>query len=368
LLIKGRYNYYYNLETVGNMITYRDAGVDIYKEDRIIKALLSQITFKRTDSFKPCEELIGHYAGAVEFGDYYLVLCTDGVGSKIVVARMANRYDTVPIDMIAMNVNDAISIGAEPVALVDYIAVEDIDEEIARQIGKGLNEGLKEANISLIGGETATIPDIVKGIDIAGTVLAIVRRDQVITGRDIKEGDVIVGLRSSGIHSNGLSLARKVFFEIGGMDIHHKLPYGKTLGEELLTPTRIYVKPVLEMIKKIKVKGLAHITGGGFRKLRRLKGDVVYLIDNLPEPHPIFKEIQRIGNIPDEEMFRTFNMGIGFCVIVDKRDSEKVIEIGEKYGIPSYVIGKVLEDIEIGGKKIRDKVVVRYRGKDIVLE
>ncbi|MBW9220591.1 phosphoribosylformylglycinamidine cyclo-ligase [Methanothermococcus sp. SCGC AD-155-N22] len=350
------------------MVTYRDAGVDIYKEDRIIRALISQITFKRTDRFKPCEELIGHYAGAIEFGDYYLVLCTDGVGSKMVVAKMANRYDTVPIDMIAMNVNDAISIGAEPVALVDYIAVEDIDEEIARQIGKGLNEGLKEANISLIGGETATLPDIVKGIDIAGTVLAVVRKDKVITGRDIEEGDVIVGLRSSGIHSNGLSLARKVFFEIGGMDIHHKLPHGKTVGEELLTPTRIYVKPVLEMIREVKVKGLAHITGGGFRKLRRLKKDVVYLIDNLPEPHPVFKEIQKIGNVPDEEMFRTFNMGIGFCVIVDKKDSEKVIGIAEKYNIPAYVIGRIVKEVEIEGEKIRDKVVVRYKNKSIIVE
>jgi len=350
------------------MVTYRDAGVDIYKEDRVIKALISQITFKRTGSFKPCEELIGHYAGAVEFGDYYLVLCTDGVGSKMVVAKMAKRYDTVAIDMIAMNVNDAISIGAEPVALVDYIAVEDIDENIARQIGKGLNEGLKEANISLIGGETATLPDIVKGIDIAGTVLAIVRKDKVITGKDIKEGDVIVGLRSSGIHSNGLSLARKVFFEIGGMSIYDKLPHGKTVGEELLTPTRIYVKPVLEMIKKVKVKGLAHITGGGFRKLRRLKRDVVYLIDNLPEPHPIFQEIQRIGNVPDEEMFRTFNMGIGFCVVVDRKDSEKVIEIANHHTIPAYVIGRVVKEVEVGGEVIRDKVVVKYRNKSIVIE
>ncbi|GBF36589.1 phosphoribosylformylglycinamidine cyclo-ligase [Methanofervidicoccus abyssi] len=350
------------------MVTYRDAGVDIYKEDRVIRALISQITFKRNDSFKPCEELIGHYAGAIEFGDYYLVLCTDGVGSKMVVAKMANRYDTVAIDMIAMNVNDAISIGAEPVALVDYIAVEDIDENIARQIGKGLNEGLKEANISLIGGETATLPDIVKGIDIAGTVLAVVRRDKVITGRDIKKGDVIVGLRSSGIHSNGLSLARKVFFEIGNMDIHHELPHGKTVGEELLTPTRIYVKPVLEMIKKVKVKGLAHITGGGFRKLRRLKKDVVYLIDNLPEPHPIFNEIQRVGNVPDEEMFRTFNMGIGFCVIVDKKDSEKVIEIANHHNIPAYVIGKVLKEVEIGDEVIKNKVVVKYKNKYIVIE
>ncbi|AEF96117.1 phosphoribosylformylglycinamidine cyclo-ligase [Methanotorris igneus] len=341
------------------MVTYKDAGVDIYKEDRVIKALISQITFKR-DDIKPAE-LEGHYAGAIEFGDYYLVLCTDGVGSKMIVAEMAKKFDTVPIDMIAMNVNDAICIGAEPVALVDYLAVEDIDEEIARQIGKGLNEGAKEANINIIGGETATLPHMIKGIDLAGTVLAIVRKDQIITGKDIKPGDVIVGLRSSGIHSNGLSLARKVFFEIAGMDIHDELPHGKTIAEELLTPTRIYVRPVLEMIKKVKVKGLAHITGGGFRKLRRLNKNVAYIIDNLPEVLPIFKEIQRLGNVPDEEMFRTFNMGIGFCVIVDKEDAEKVIEIANSYNIPAFVIGRIKEEP-------KNKVIVKYKGKEIHLD
>lgn len=349
------------------MVTYKDSGVDIYKEDKIIRALTSQITFKRTDDLKPSEELKGHYAGAIEFGDYYLVLCTDGVGSKMIIAEMANKFDTVPIDMIGMNVNDAICIGAEPVALVDYMAVEDINEEIARDIGKGLNEGLKEANISLIGGETATLPDMVKGIDIAGTVLAIVKKDKIITGKDIKEGDLIIGLRSSGIHSNGLSLARKVFFEIGNMNIHSKLSYGKTIGEELLIPTRIYVKPVLEMIRRLNIKGLAHITGGGFRKLKRLNKDVVYLIDNLPEILPIFQEIQRIGNVPDEEMFRTFNMGIGFCVIVDKKDSERVIEIANNYNIPAYVIGKVVNEVEVNGEKVKNGAIVKYKDKYMVI-
>ncbi|MBW9222821.1 phosphoribosylformylglycinamidine cyclo-ligase [Methanothermococcus sp. SCGC AD-155-K20] len=350
------------------MVTYKDSGVDIYKEDKIIMALTSQITFKRTDDLKPSEELKGHYAGAIEFGDYYLVLCTDGVGSKMIIAEMANKFDTVPIDMIGMNVNDAICIGAEPVALVDYMAVEDINEDIAREIGKGLNEGLKEANISLIGGETATLPDIVKGIDIAGTVLAIVKKDKIITGENIKEGDLIIGLRSSGIHSNGLSLARKVFFEIGNMNIHSKLSYGKTIGEELLIPTRIYVKPVLGMVRKLNIKGLAHITGGGFRKLKRLNKDVVYLIDNLPEIPPIFQEIQRIGNVPDEEMFRTFNMGIGFCVIVDKKDSERAIEIANNYNIPAYIIGKVVNEVEVNEEKIKNGAIVKYKGKYMVIK
>jgi phosphoribosylformylglycinamidine cyclo-ligase len=286
----------------------------------------------------------------------------------MIVAEMANKFDTVPIDMIAMNVNDAICIGAEPVALVDYMAVEDINEDIARQIGKGLNEGLKESNINLVGGETATLPDMVKGIDIAGTVLAIVKKDEIISGNDIKKGDVIIGLRSSGIHSNGLSLARKVFFEIGKMNINDKLPHGKTIAEELLSPTKIYVKPVLEMIKTINVKGLAHITGGGFRKLIRLNKNVIYLINNLPEPLPIFKEIQRIGNISDEEMFKTFNMGIGFCVIVDKEDVDKTVEIANHHNIPAYIIGKIEDEIEVDGEKINNKVVVEYNNKKMIME
>lgn len=282
------------------MVTYKDAGVDIYKEDKVIRALASQIKFERTDAIKPAD-LKGHYAGAIEFGDYYLVLCTDGVGSKMVVAEMANKFDTVPIDMIAMNVNDAICIGAEPVALVDYMAVEDITEDIASQIGKGLNDGIKESNINLIGGETASLPNMIKGVDLAGTVLAVVKKDEIVSGKEVKSGDLIVGLRSSGIHSNGLSLARKVFFDIANLDVNSKLSHGKTVAEELLTPTKIYVKPVLEMIKQVNVKGLAHITGGGFRKLKRLNKEVCYKIDELPEILPIFKEMQKLGNVADEE-------------------------------------------------------------------
>ncbi|WP_423793200.1 phosphoribosylformylglycinamidine cyclo-ligase [Methanocaldococcus indicus] len=346
------------------MVTYKDAGVDIDKEDKVIKALISQIKFKR-DDYKP--NFLGHYAGGIEFGDYYLVLSTDGVGSKMIIAEKAKKFDTVAIDMIAMNVNDAICIGAEPVALVDYLAVGYIDEEIAKQIGEGLNKGAEEANINILGGETATLPDLINGIDLAGTVLAIVKKDAVITGEKIEEGDAIVGLRSSGIHSNGLSLARKVFFDIAKMKLDDKLSYGKTLKEELLTPTKIYVKPVLEMIKKVNVKGLAHITGGSFRKLRRLKS-MVYYIDNLPEPLPIFKEIQRLGNVPDEEMFRTFNMGIGFCVIISEKDVKKIIDIAKKYDIDAYIIGRVYNKLEIDGKEYEDCSIIKYNNKHIVLK
>lgn len=351
----------------GILVTYKDAGVDIYKEDRIIRALVSKITFEREDAIKPAD-LKGHYAGAIEFGDYYLVLCTDGVGSKMVVAEMANKFDTVPIDMIAMNVNDAICIGAEPVALVDYMAVEEITESIAEQIGKGLNDGLIESNINLIGGETASLPNMIKGIDLAGTVLAVVKKDEIISGATVKKGDVIVGLRSSGIHSNGLSLARKVFFDISNLNVNSKLSHGKTVAEELLTPTKIYVKPILEMIKKTDVKGLAHITGGGFRKLKRLNKNICYKIDKLPEILPIFKEIQTLGNVADEEMFRTFNMGIGFCVIVSKENAEKVIEISNQYNIPAFIIGEIEDSVEVNGEIKKETVLVEYKGKKMIME
>ncbi|MBA2850343.1 phosphoribosylformylglycinamidine cyclo-ligase [Methanococcus maripaludis] len=349
------------------MVTYKDAGVDIYKEDKVIRALASQIKFERTDAIKPAD-LKGHYAGAIEFGDYYLVLCTDGVGSKMVVAEMANKFDTVPIDMIAMNVNDAICIGAEPVALVDYMAVEDITEDIASQIGKGLNDGIKESNINLIGGETASLPNMIKGVDLAGTVLAVVKKDEIVSGKEVKPGDLIVGLRSSGIHSNGLSLARKVFFDIANLDVNSKLSHGKTVAEELLTPTKIYVKPVLEMIKQVNVKGLAHITGGGFRKLKRLNKEVCYKIDELPEILPIFKEMQNLGNVADEEMFKTFNMGIGFCVIVEKEDAEKIIEISNHHNIPAFVIGKIEDSVEVNGETKKETVLVEYNNKKMIME
>ncbi|ENN96030.1 phosphoribosylaminoimidazole synthetase [Methanocaldococcus villosus KIN24-T80] len=346
------------------MITYKDAGVDIEFEDKVIKALTSKIKFKRND-FKPV--LKYHYAGAVEFGDYYLVLTTDGVGSKMIVAEMANKFDTVAIDMIAMNVNDAICIGAEPIALVDYIACGRITEEIAEQIGEGLNRGAEEANINIIGGETATLPEMVNGIDLAGTVLAIVKKDKIITGEKVKEGDVIIGLRSSGIHSNGLTLARKVLFDIAKLQVFDKLSYGKTVAEELLTPTRIYVKPVLEMVNSLDIHGLAHITGGTYRKLRRLNSDVVYYINNLPEPQPIFKEIQRLGDIEIGEMFKTFNMGIGFCVITSEDNAKDVIKISKRYGIDAQIIGEVLKEFKINNKTINGKSVIEYKDNIIIL-
>ena len=188
-------------------MTYKNTGVDIKKEEKAIKAILSNIKSTRKGIGKP---LGGHYAGMIDFGDYALVLCTDGVGSKVKIADVLKKYDTVGIDCIAMNANDAICVGAEPLSFVDYLAIDDPKPEITKEIGKGLAEGAKQANISIIGGETASLPEIINGFDLAGTCLAYVKKKDIITGEKIKPGDIIIGLKSSGIHSNGYTLVRKV--------------------------------------------------------------------------------------------------------------------------------------------------------------
>ena len=311
--------------------TYAESGVDIKKEEHAIKELLSSIVSTRKGIGRP---LGGHYAGMIEFGEYALVLCTDGVGTKVCIADAMKKWDTVGIDCIAMNVNDAICMGAEPLAFVDYLAIDDPKPEITKEIGKGLQHGAQQANISIIGGETASLPDLIKGFDLAGTCLAYVKKDKIITGKSIKTGDVIIGLGSTGIHSNGYTLVRHVL-EKAHLSYQDMFPLdyypGKTIGEMLLTPTRIYVKEVLQVLEKISVHGLAHITGGGLRNLPRLNTKVQYFIDNPITPQPLFDFIQETGNISLKEMYQTFNMGMGFAIIVDDQDADNVVEILRKY-------------------------------------
>ncbi|MCK4901767.1 MAG: phosphoribosylformylglycinamidine cyclo-ligase, partial [Thermoplasmatales archaeon] len=223
-------------------MTYAESGVDISKEEKAIKGILSSIKTQRKGIGKP---LGGHYAGMVDFGEYALVLCTDGVGSKVKIASQIKKWDTVGIDCIAMNVNDAICVGAEPIAFVDYLAIDDPKPEITKEIGKGLEKGAELSNISIIGGETASLPEVINGFDLAGTCLAYVKKDGIVTGEKISPGDVIIGISSSGIHSNGYTLARKIL-EHAALSYRYKFPEklypGKTIGEVLLTPTQIYVK------------------------------------------------------------------------------------------------------------------------------
>jgi phosphoribosylformylglycinamidine cyclo-ligase len=329
-------------------MTYAKSGVDILKEEKAIKGILSNIKFQRKGIGKP---LGGHYAGMIEFGEYALVLCTDGVGSKVKIASEIGKWDTVGIDCIAMNVNDAICVGAEPVAFVDYLAIDDPNEKITKEIGKGLAKGAELSNISIIGGETASLPEIVNGFDLAGTCLAYVKKDEIITGEAINSGDIIIGLSSNGLHSNGYTLARTIICE-NNLSYKDNFPdnlyTGKTIGEVLLAPTQIYVKETIELLKKIKVHGIAHITGGGLRNLPRINKNVKFLIDNPFEPQEIFKFLQKYGNIEDKEMYQTFNMGMGLIVVVAKEDAEesiKILKTNSKSDVK--IVGKIIKGIGV---------------------
>ena len=330
-------------------LTYAKSGVDIFKEEKAIKSLISSIQFNRKGIGR---YLGGHFAGLIDFGDHALVLCTDGVGSKVMIANEMRKWDTIGIDCIAMNVNDCICVGAEPIAFVDYLAMEKPDPKITREIGKGLAKGAKIANISIAGGETATLPEIIKGFDLAGTCLGYVKKENIILGDGIREGDIIIGLESSGLHSNGFTLARKVI-ENSKLSYRDEFPNGiyegKTIGEVLLTPTRIYVKEVLEVVRNFEIHGLAHITGGGMRNLLRLK-DVKFIIDNPFDPQPIFKFIQEKGNIELKEMYQTFNMGMGFAIVLAKDYADDVLDILER---KSEAKPKIVGHVERGkGVKI----------------
>jgi phosphoribosylformylglycinamidine cyclo-ligase len=324
-------------------LTYREAGVDIEAEENVISSLVSKFRTQEIEGLGKPLELAGHFTGLVEFGDYALSLCTDGVGTKILIAEELAKWDTVGIDCIAMNVNDTICIGAKPIAFVDYLAMEEPSSKIVAEIGVGLSKGAELSGMNIIGGETATLKGMINGIDLAGTCLGYVKRDEIITGENIAPGDAIVGLPSSGIHSNGLTLARKIV-ESRGMGYRDPYPgtdhSGKSIGEVLLTPTTIYVKSVLEMIAKYELHGLANITGGGLKNIVRLKKDLLFNItDPMPVPD-IFRLLQEWGNVETREMHQTFNMGLGFVIVMPMLDAEKFIESeGKEQG--AKILGKV---------------------------
>lgn len=325
------------------MVTYSEAGVDISLEEQTVQALTGELA--ETIEYRNIIKNKGHFAALVDFGKKAIAMSTDGVGSKILIAKQMEKYDTVGIDCIAMVVNDILCVGAEPIAMVDYLAVEHPNPEIAKEIGKGLKAGCQQAKIAMIGGETASLPKIIKDFDLAGTGIGTVDKNKIITGTEIKDGDIILGITSSGVHSNGLSLARKALLDIANYKVTDKLPTDNsvTVGEALLEPTIIYVDPIIELLNSdVKVHGLGHITGGGFSNLKRLNHNMTYIIDNLPEPLPIFKAIQATG-IEDKEMYHVFNMGIGFAVILDEKYKDQALEILNKYH-DTYVIGKIQED------------------------
>ncbi|MCZ7357668.1 MAG: phosphoribosylformylglycinamidine cyclo-ligase [Candidatus Methanoperedens sp.] len=328
-------------------LTYAKSGVDIERENKAIAALARQLTYKRKGLGAPLTE-VGHYAGLIDFGEYALALTTDGVGSKVLIANEMKKWNTVGIDCIAMNVNDLLAMGIEPLAFVDYIAISEPDDEIMKQIGEGLAKGAEISRMTIVGGETATLPDIIKGFDLAGTCLGMVKKDRIIIGERIEPGDAVIGIPSSGVHSNGYSLVRKIIKQ-AGYSYSNPFPYNRdtTIGEELLIPTRIYME-ILEAAGKLDIHGLAHITGSGLMKLHRITRYGFDISDPL-EPQAIFRFLQEEGNVEDVEMYKTFNMGMGFVVVLPHNEAKKASEM-----LGGKIVGEIVEEgILVKGLKIK---------------
>lgn len=305
-------------------MTYKESGVDIQEENRSIDAMKRVLKSRRTGFGAPITE-IGHYAGLIDMGEFALAMTTDGVGSKVLIANAMKKWDTVGIDCIAMNVNDLLAIGAEPLAFVDYLALERVDPEMSEQIAIGLERGAEISNMTIVGGETASLPEIIRGFDLAGTAIGYVKKDRIVTGKKIAVGDVVVGVPSDGIHSNGYTLARRIIEESKFTYFDLMPDSDRTIGEVMLTPTRIYME-VLDLVRQCDVHGLAHITGSGLLKLHRITEFGFEITDPL-EPQPIFRFLQELGDIEDAEMYRTFNMGMGFVAVVPESDAGEACRI-----------------------------------------
>lgn len=337
--------------------SYKQAGVDVtagYKSVELMKEAV-----KSTYNEGVVSDL-GGFGGLFalntkEIQEPILVSGTDGVGTKLKLAFLMEKHDTIGQDCVAMCVNDVVCCGAKPLFFLDYMALgKNVPEDVAT-IVKGVADGCKLAGCSLIGGETAEMPGFYKEgeYDLAGFTVGVVDKNKMINSENIEIGDQVIGLASSGVHSNGFSLVRKIF-DVNEENLKkYEESLGMTLGESLLTPTKIYVKPILELLKEVEVKGISHITGGGFYENmpRMLKDGVALNIKKDSYPVlPIFKLIQEKGNIPERDMYNTFNMGIGMAIIVKKEEAAKAIEILEAQGEKAYLIGEVIagqKDINI---------------------
>jgi len=330
------------------MLSYKDAGVDIEKADRFVQQIKGIVkgTFNR-NVITP----IGGFASAylLEIEKYkqpVITSSTDGVGTKLKIAQVMDRHDTIGIDLVAMCVNDLVTTTSKPLFFLDYFATGKLKTEVAVDVVKGIAEGCTRAGCSLIGGETAEMPGMYKEgeYDLAGFAVGVVEKDRMLDGSKTAEGDVLLGIPSSGVHSNGYSLIRKLI-EIKSYSYQDRIEeFGKTLGEELLTPTKIYVKQILELAEEVELHAIAHITGGGIpgNLIRVLKeGQKAVIQRKSWEVPPIFKWIQKEGNISDEEMFRTFNMGIGMILVLPEEEIEKTVRILNRSGEKGFVIGTV---------------------------
>lgn len=340
---------------------YEESGVSQTGAETALDHLLKHILPTRQFNTQfPVKADIGYFANVIDLGNGTgVALCTDGVGTKMRVAELMHQYDTIGIDCVAMNVNDLICIGAKPVSMVDYIACSHLDAQVFDQLGRGLAEGARQAGISISGGEISQIREIINGIDLIGAALGHIQLDRINTGQNITEGNLILGMASSGVHSNGLTLARRILLgatEDEQKENVHKYEesLGRTLGAELLEPTRIYVQAVLEMFDAgIDLRALVHITGGGLLNLLRVqRKGIRFVIDPLPDVPPVFSLLQQRGEISTAEMYEVFNMGVGFCVVVEHaNDADAVQKICKRHGISCHGIG-YMEATENGGNEV----------------
>ena len=321
---------------------YARAGVDQLLSGNAVAALVDVLAGIRTGRPSRAALASGHYANVLRLDDRRgLALSCDSVGTKVIVCEQLGRYDPIGIDLFGMNANDVICVGADPIALLDYIAVEEANPDVLEQIGIGLRAGAEQAGVEIPGGELAVLPDLLRGhpspngFDLVGFCVGLVDLDAIVTGERIEPGDAVIGIPSSGIHSNGLSLARSVL-----TDLDEEVA-GGTVGDLLLEPTVIYVKAVGGLLdSRVDVRGLAHITGDGFLNLLRLEADAGYRVDSpLPVPD-VFRLIAERGDVEDAELYEVFNMGCGFCVVVPREDVDAALELLDRHHPGSAVIGQ----------------------------
>lgn len=330
-------------------ITYKDAGVDIDAGDQFVRKIKPYVK----STFRP--EVLTHIGG---FGGLFalkkyknpvLVSGTDGVGTKLKIAFLMNKHDTVGIDLVAMCVNDIVVSGAEPLFFLDYFATGRLRPEEHAQVIKGIAAGCRQAGCALIGGETAEMPSFYAEdeYDLAGFALGVVEKNRIIDGSKIGPGDILIGLASSGLHSNGYSLVRKALLEAGGLSLNDAPPeLGTMLGDVLLTPTKIYAKTVLSLVKRLEIKGIAHITGGGITEnLPRIlpQGTKARIRKGSWYIHPIFRLVQQKAGVDDNEMYRDFNMGIGMILVLPANQANKAVKLSKRLGENAFVIGEIVK-------------------------
>ncbi|HXZ86664.1 MAG TPA: phosphoribosylformylglycinamidine cyclo-ligase [Myxococcota bacterium] len=348
------------------MSEYARSGVDTSEADRALARLLLEIA--PTAALGAASEIgIGHFAAVIRVGPLHLALTTDGVGSKLLVAQALGRYDTVGIDCVAMNVNDLLCVGAKPLAMLDYIAVERCDPDVFGQIGRGLCEGARQAGIAIVGGETAQIPEMLRGaregsgLDLAGMALGIVPDGALVDGSKVQPGDALLGVASSGVHSNGLSLARAVLARKFRWD-EFVAELDTTVGDALLRPTLIYVPQVEALAKAgIAPRALAHITGDGFLNIRRVEAPVGFEIDFVPPPPAIMKLIARLGELDAAELYSVFNMGVGFTAVVAEGEVERTLAALRATGLEAWRLGRAVADPERKVRILPERLVGRSK-------